>query len=291
MQQHSIEFSIERMSCVFNVSRSGFYKFLKAIPSDRKKVDELLLVKIKNIHQESRQTYGSPRIHAELISKGDICSRKRICRLMKKSGIQAKMKKRFKITTKASAKAIAAPNLLQQDFTAVIPNQSWVADITYIATAEGWLYLSAIVDLFSRRIVGLAMSERITTELISAALNQALTHRKPAAGLVHHSDKGCQYTSIAFQKLLKTHGIVCSMSGAGNCYDNAAMESFFHTLKTEHTYFEHYETREQAKQSIFEYVEIFYNNKRRHSTLGYLPPSVFEKQWYQQRNISLPCVH
>lgn len=276
---------------MFNVSRSGYYKFLKAIPSDRQKANETLLIKIKKIYQESRQTYGSPRIHAELIAKGENCSRKRVCDLMRKSGIQAKMKKRFKVTTKVLAQAKTAPNVLQQDFTAVTPNQSWVADITYIATAEGWLYLSAIVDLFSRRVVGLAMSKYITTDLVVTALNQALMHRKPTAGLLHHSDKGCQYTSVAFQKVLKTHGIICSMSGIGNCYDNAAMESFFHTLKTEHIYFEHYETREEAKQSIFEYVEVFYNRKRRHSTLGYLSPSAFEKQWYQQRNISFPCVH
>jgi transposase InsO family protein len=279
------------MSKVLEVSRSGYYKFLKSVTSSREKINDGLLIKIKNIHHASKKTYGSPRIHAELLAEGEHCSRKRVSRLMKKAGIQAKMKKRFKVTTKVDAKAKAAPNLLKQDFTAAMPNQRWVADITYIATAEGWLYVSAIADLFSRRIVGLAMSERMTTDLISAALNQALIRRKPAAGLVHHSDKGCQYTSSVFQELLKAHGIISSMSGTGNCYDNAAMESFFHTLKTEHTYFEHYQTREQAKQSIFEYVEVFYNRKRRHSTLGYLPPSVFEKQWYQQQDISFPCVH
>ena len=290
MQKNNKEFTIERMSKVFNVSRSGYYNFLKATPSDREKANERLLIKIKDIYQESRSIYGSPRIHAELIAQGGSCSRKRVSRLMKAAGIQAKMKKRFKVTTKSDSKAKAAPNLLQQDFTATMPNQRWVADITYCATAEGWLYLSAIVDLFSRRIVGFAMSERMTTSLISAALNQALIHRRPTAGLVHHSDKGCQYTSVAFQELLKINGIICSMSGTGNCYDNAAMESFFHTLKTEHIYFEHYETREKAKQSIFEYIEVFYNRKRRHSTLGYLSPDIFEKQWEQQRHFSLPCV-
>ena len=291
MRQYSKEFNVERMSKVLKVSRSGYYNFLKARPSGREEANEKLLIKIKEIYQESRGTYGSPRIHAELIANGNSCSRKRVCHVMSIAGIQAKMKKRFKVTTKSNVKAKTAPNLLQQDFTATLPNQRWAADITYVATAEGWLYISAIVDLFSRRIIGLAMAERMTADLISAALNQAVMHRKPTVGLVHHSDKGCQYTSSVFQKLLKINGIICSMSGVGNCYDNAAMESFFHTLKTEHVYFEHYETREQAKQSIFEYIEVFYNRKRRHSTLGYLSPVMFEKQWEQQQNFSLPCVH
>jgi len=291
IQQYSKEFSIERMSRVLSVSRSGYYLFLKAMTSNRENENERLLVKIKEIHYESRRTYGSPRIHAELIASGERCSRKRVYHLMKRVGIQAKMKKRFKVTTKADVNAKVAPNLIQQDFTAVMPNQRWVADITYVATAEGWLYLSAILDLFSRRIVGLAMSDSMTTDLISAALNQALTHRKPAAGLIHHSDKGCQYTSSAFQNILKINDIICSMSGTGNCYDNATMESFFHTLKTEHIRFEHYKTREQAKQSIFEYVEIFYNRKRRHSTLGYLAPDIFEKKWEQRQDFCIHCVH
>lgn len=227
--------------------------------------------KIKLIHAKSRETYGSPRIHATLPLEGETCSRNRIARLMKKSGIQAKMKKRFKITTKVNPKAKAAPNVLNRDFTAMKPNQRWVADITYVATAEGWLYVAAVLDLYSRRIVGLSMNERITTSLVRNALEQALIHRKPQPGLMHHSDKGCQYTSQEFQALLKAHQIIISMSGTGNCYDNAAMESFFHTLKTEH-----YLTREQAKQSIFEYVEVFYNRQRLHSTLGYVTPNDFE---------------
>jgi putative transposase len=291
MNQYNREFSIERMSKVFHVSRSGYYRFVKSGPSKRERANKELLIKIKTIHRESRCTYGSPRIHAELVAGGEVCSRKRVSRLMKKEGLQAKMKKRFKVTTKVDAKAKAAPNLLQKDFAADKPNQRWVADITYIATREGWLYVSAILDLFSRRIVGLAMSDRISTDLVLAALHQAITHRQPKAGLMHHSDKGCQYTSHDFQKMLKMHGIVPSMSGTGNCYDNAAMESFFHSLKTEHVYFEHYNTREEAKSSIFEYVEVFYNRKRRHSTLGYLPPISFEKEWYQQQGVFLPSVH
>jgi transposase InsO family protein len=290
MRRHKNEFNIERMSKVFNVSRSGYYHFINAMPSKRAKENEKLLEKIKLIHHDSRQTYGSPRIHAELKVRGEICSRKRVANLMQQNNLQAKMKKRFKITTRVNYKAKAAPNLLKRDFTAQQPNQCWVADITYVATAEGWLYVAAVLDLFSRCIVGLAMSDRITTDLVLTALQQALRHRQPVSNVTHHSDRGCQYTSDNFQQLLKKHDIICSMSGAGNCYDNAAMESFFHTLKTEHIYFEYYSTREQAKHSIFEYVEIFYNRKRRHSTIGYNSPIAFEKQWFQQQGVSLSSV-
>lgn len=290
MKKHSHEFSIERMSKIFKISRSGYYKFAVSGLSRRMMENERLLEKIKVAHGNSRKTYGSPRIHKELKSQGEICSRKRVAKIMRENGIIAKMKKRFKVTTKVAAKAKTAPNLLKQDFTAERPDQRWVADITYIATAEGWLYLAVILDLFSRQIVGLSMNERMTTDLISAALVQAVTHRKPTKDLTHHSDKGCQYTSAEFQSLLKRHEIIVSHSGTGNCYDNAVMESFFHTLKTEHIYFEHYQTREQAKQSIFEYVEVFYNRQRRHSTLGYLSPVDFEKQWYQQQGVLLPTV-
>lgn len=291
MKQHQTEFSLERMSCVFQVSRSGYYRYLNAPPSQRARENQRLSEKIKAIHAASRQTYGSPRIQAELREQGETCSRKRVARLMRQEGLQAKMKQRFKTTTRVNPAAKAAPNLLAQDFTAQQPDQRWVADFTYVATLEGWLYVAAVLDLFSRRIVGLAMSERMTADVVIKALQQALIHRQPPSGLMHHSDQGCQYTSESFQRLLKQHGITASMSGTGNCYDNAAMESFFHTLKTEHIYFEHYLTREQAKQSIFEYVEVFYNRQRRHSTLGYVSPLVFEKQWQQLQDVSLLSVH
>jgi len=210
---------------------------------------------------------------------------------MKKAGLAAKMKKRFKVTTKANPKAIAAPNLLQQDFTAEQPNQRWVADFTYVATQEGWLYVATVLDLFSRRIVGLAMSDRMTADLVSQALQQALKHRQPPSDLIHHSDRGSQYTSSCFQELLQEHNIISSMSGTGNCYDNAAQESFYHTLKTEHVYFEFYKTREEAKLSIFEYIEVFYNRERRHSTLGYCSPMIFEEKWEKQQKLSLSSVH
>ena len=291
MKAHESEFSIERMSSVFNVSRSGYYHFINATPSQRKQENHRLLTKINAIYEASRHTYGSPRIYAELCDMGEVCSRKRVAKMMNKAGIAAKMKKRFKVTTRANPQARPAPNLLQQNFTAEAPNKHWVADFTYIATKEGWLYVATVLDLFSRRIVGMSMSDRMTTELVTQALQQALTHRKPPARLIHHSDRGCQYTSNDFQELLKKHDIIASMSGVGNCYDNATQESFYHTLKTEHVYFEYYKTREQAKQSIFEYVEVFYNRQRRHSTLGYVSPMVFENKWWQQLGVSFHGVH
>jgi transposase InsO family protein len=291
MRTHAAEFSVERMSKVLGVSRSGYYGFSKAMLSARAQEEKRLCEAIKRIHQASRYTYGSPRIHAELQEEGEMCSRKRVSKMMKKLGVVAKMKKRFKVTTRANPKAIPAPNLLQQDFTAEKPNQRWVADFTSIATQEGWLYVAAVLDLFSRRIVGLAMSDRMTDDLVIAALKQALTHREVTIGLTHHSDRGSQYSSNYFRELLKKYCIIASMSGVGNCYDNAAMESFFHTLKTEHVYFEFYKTREQARTSIFEYVEVFYNRQRRHSTLGFVSPVTFESQWEKQKGVSLPSVH
>jgi len=281
MQQHAQEYSIKKMAKIFSVSRSGYYQFITTKLSARAKENQRLCNAIKTIHDGSRQTYGSPRIWAELRANGEQCSRKRVCKLMKTAGIAAKMHKRFKATTIVHPKATAAPNVLQQDFTATAPNQRWVADITLLKTQEGWLYVAAILDLFSRSIVGLAMKARMTADLVTCALQQALIHRKPESGLIHHSDRGSQYTSEAFKALAGRHDITLSMSSTGNCYDNAVMESFFHTLKTEHTYFEHYDTREQATQSLFEYVEVFYNRQRRHSTLGYLSPLDFEKQWQQ----------
>lgn len=275
---------------MLGVSRSGYYRFTGRKPSQRYQEEERLMKKINGIHKQSRQTYGSPRIHAELKDQGESCSRQRVARLMKKAGIAAKMVRKFKVTTRVDAKATTAPNLLKQDFTAATPNERWVADITYVWTLEGWLYVACVLDLFSRKIVGLAMSDRMKEGLVMAALRQALMHRRPGNGLLHHSDKGGQYTGRAFQRMLAEHHITVSMSGTGNCYDNTAMESFFHKLKTEHVYFERYATRKQAEKSIFEYVEVFYNRQRRHSTLNYMTPLTFE-QHYQQSLVSLPCVH
>ena len=276
---------------MLGVSRSGYYSFTKRLPSQRQQDEDKLMVKIQKVYEASRRTFGSPRIHAELKEQGETCSRQRIARVMKKAGIMAKMTKKLKVTTKVDTQAKAAPNLLEQNFTADQPNRRWVADISYVWTVEGWLYVAAVLDLFSRRIVGLAMQDRMTDDLVMAALEQAFIHRSPGGDLIHHSDKGSQYTSRDFQKMLEQYHITASMSGTGNCYDNAAMESFFHTLKTEHVYFERYQTRDQTKQSIFEYVEVFYNRQRRHSTLNYKSPLAFEENYKQQSASCLLTVH
>lgn len=282
MRDESVNWTIEDMARILGVSRSGYYQFCRRSPSKRQLENEALLGEIQRVFQRSRETYGSPRIHAELKEQGQKCSRPRVARLMKKFGIAAKMRRLFRTTTTPSYRRVAAPNLLEQDFTAAAPNQKWVADVTYIRTMEGWLYLAVVLDLYSRKVVGLAMDKSLHTELVLKALEQALQRRQPAEGLRHHSDRGCQYTSDAFQALLAKNKVACSMSGTGNCYDNAVAESFFHTLKTEWIYFERYDNREQARRSIFEYVEVFYNNQRRHSTVGYLSPAEFERRYYQQ---------
>lgn len=280
------------MAHTLAVSRSGYYRYCRAKVSQRQQSNHELVRAIKVIHKQSRQTYGSPRIHAELKAQGYVCSRPRVARLMKQQDIAAKMKQRFKKkTTRVNRQATVAVNVLQQDFSAQRPNQRWVSDITYISTGEGWLYLTVLLDLFSRKVVGMATSTSLENALVIQALKQALGRRQRQGDLLHHSDKGCQYTSRAFRTLLHQENISCSMSSTGNCFDNAAMESFFHTLKTEHVYFETYQTREEAQASIFEYVEVFYNNQRRHSTLDYLTPAEFENNYYQQQKVSFQDVY
>ena len=279
MKKHFKEFDVEKMAKVLKVSRSGYYAFIRRPESIRSKDNRRLTDKIMNLHNASRQTYGSPRIHAELKSRGEYCSRKRVARLMRKSNICAKMckkRKKFSYMTSKDASLIA-PNHLQQQFTAASQNKVWVSDITYIPTKEGWLYPCAFIDIYSRKVVGLSMSSRMDTTLISRALQQAIMHRKPSKGLMHHSDRGSQYTSTDFKALAFSNDIKLSMSGKGCCYDNAVAESFFHTLKTEHVNFCSFKTREEGVNSLFEYVEVFYNRERRHSTLGYLSPVEFEE--------------
>lgn len=281
MLTYKEDWPIKDMTKMLGVTRSGYYKYSKRRPSKWEKENSILLEIILNIFEKSHQTYGSPRVQAELKAQGLSCSRKRVARIMQKAGLAAKMRQSFRRTTRVDGRRKAAPNLLEQDFSAAMPNQKWVADITYVKTLEGWLYVSIILDLFSRKVIGLAMGATLQTGLVLQTLHQALQRRKPKNDLQHHSDRGCQYTSEIFQKLLEENNITCSMSGTGNCYDNAVAESFFHTLKTECVNFEDYETREQAKQSIFEYIEVFYNNQRRHSTLGYCSPAEFERRFYQ----------
>lgn len=277
MKEKREEFSIEKMAKVFEVSVNGYYSYLKRASSGREKENSDLMVMIKKIYHEGRCMYGSPRIQAKLKQMGKKCSRKRVGKLMKKQGLAAKMRKSWKRTTKQS-KREAAKNLVCQEFRVSSANRVWVSDITYIKTKEGWLYLSTVLDLYSRKVIGLSMGKRLDTSLVEKALNQAVCHRNPAEGLIHHSDRGCQYTSEEFSKKAKKHGIVLSMSSTGNCYDNAVAESFFHTLKTEHVYQNKFSTREEAKRSIFDYIEVFYNRQRMHSFLGNLSPEEFERK-------------
>ena len=269
------------MCKVLDVSRSGYYAWRGRPPSKREMANRRLYKKIKAVYNESHQTYGSPRIYEALKQQGITCSENRVARLMRLRGLRAKKTKRFKTTTKRDKAARAAPNLLERDFTADRPNQKWVTDITYIRTAEGWLYLAAVLDLFSRRIVGWAMSDRMTSDLTVSALKMAVQRRQVDPGLLHHSDQGSQYTAEEYQQLLEDWGIKVSMNGAGSWYDNAAMESFFGTLKGEWVYHHAYRTRIQARADIFYYIEAFYNRRRLHSTLGYLSPMAYEQRYHE----------
>ena len=278
IQAEKAHYPIHLMCQVLQVSRSGFYDWQGRPPSKQTKEDQRLLTKIQAIHKASRETYGSPRIHDDLRDDGETCGKHRTARIMKENGIRAKTSKKFKATTNSEHHYPVASNLLNQEFSAAAPNQCWTSDITYIETAEGWLYLAVVLDLYSRAIVGWAMDRRMTRQLVRDALMMALWKRGKVKGLLLHSDRGTQYASEDYQRLLKSNGITCSMSRKGNCYDNAAMESFFGTLKQELVHHERYASREQAKASIFEYIEVFYNQQRKHSAINYLAPMVFEQQ-------------
>ena len=278
IKEHCSEFRVGKMCRVLGVAPSGYYHWLKREPSNREKQNCILLKEIRKIYKRKRRTYGSPRITDELRDKGYACSRPRVARIMRRAGIYAKIKKKFKVTTQSKHNYPVSPNLLKQYFKAYFPDTVWTSDITYIWTRQGWLYLTIIMDLFNREIVGWSMSNRLSASTTTVpALIHAYNRRKPGSGLVFHSDQGIQYACDNFRNYLKAYKMVQSMSRKGNCYDNAVTESFFHTLKTEHVYFEKYETRDEAKNSIFEYIEIFYNRERKHSALGYKTPVEFRK--------------
>jgi putative transposase len=282
IEDHRQEFRVRLMCRVLDVSSSGYYAWRKRPSSAREMANNTLLKEIKAAHQASNGVYGSPRIYHEVKGKVN-CSQNRVARLMKKHGIAAKQKRRYKRTTKANGAHPVAPNLVDRDFSATAPNEKWTTDITYIPTLEGWLYLAVVLDLFSRRIVGWAMSARMTSELVVDALHMAIRERQPPPGLIHHSDRGSQYTGLLYQQLLKSHHFQVSMSGTGNCYDNAPAESFFGSLKMELVHHIFYETRAQARTDIFFYIEAFYNRQRRHSTLGYVSPAAHEAAYYQHQ--------
>ena len=274
---HRRLFRVEKMCRVLKVSPSGYYGWLKRPESRRSQENRFLLWEIKLVHERSRKRYGSPRVTAELHAEGVRCSENRVARLMRLGGIRAKTKRKFKATTDSKHGHPVAPNLLDRQFTVDRPNRVWVSDITYIWTAEGWLYLAGVLDLYSRMVVGWSMNNRVTGELTRDALQQAIGRRRVQPGLLHHSDRGSQYAAGDYQDLLQDHQMICSMSRKGDCWDNAPMESFFATLKRELVLCERFATRDDAKAKIFEYIEVFYNRQRRHSSLGYYSPVEFER--------------
>jgi putative transposase len=272
-------FPVRVLCRMLDVSRAGFYAWQARPPAARTQQDQRLGVEIQTIHAETRQRYGSPRVHAELRERGHRVGRKRVARLMRRHGLCARRRRRFRITTDSTHLLAVAPNILARQFAVPAPDTAWVTDITYLWTEEGWLYLAVILDLFSRAVVGWALSARITRDLTLQALTMALGRRHPPRGLLHHSDRGSQYASADYRQALRRHGIVCSMSRRGNCWDNAVAESFFATVKVELAHEVSWATRRQAGSDVFEYIEQFYNGQRRHSALGYLSPLTFERRW------------
>lgn len=264
---------------MLQVSRSGYYTWLKRPESNRSRENRQLVEQIRDIHEQSRRTYGSPRVYAELQTMGVICSENRVARLMRLNGIAVEKKRKFAKTTDSNHQLPIAPNLLDQQFEVSKPDVVWTTDITYIWTKQGWLYLAIVLDLFSRRIVGWSMAPTLERTLVMAALQMAIMIRTPAEGLMHHSDRGSQYASYDYQKILQQKKIVSSMSRRGNCYDNAPTESCFATLKRELVYRRNYTSHAEARQDIFEYIEVWYNRRRKHSAIGYMSPVEYEQQW------------
>jgi putative transposase len=276
---------IERKACsisllceVLQVSRTGYYSWRTRGKSARQKEYDSLIPVVKQAHKISQETYGARRISEEVEAQGIPCGRVKAKTLMKLAGVCAKQKKKFKVTTDSKHNLPVAPNLLNREFEVAVPDQVYVSDITYIWTSEGWLYLAIVLDLFSRQVVGWSLNSRMSRRLVMDALQMAIWRRRPASGLLFHSDRGSQYCSADFQKMLKKHKMISSMSRKGNCWDNAVAESFFGSLKTERVFFSNYTTRDEARKDIVDYIEMFYNSRRRHSYLGYVSPKEFEKR-------------
>ena len=269
--------SVPTLCRMLGVSRSGYYAWRSRPPSERARFDAVLSEKIETIHRNSRATYGAPRVHAELTALGVRCGRKRVARLMRRAKLRGCLRGRRMKTTHRTALQQAAPDLVERNFVAGEPDRLWVADITYVRSGEGFVYLAFILDVCTRRVVGWSMAAHLRTEIVVDALQMAIARRKPAPGLVHHSDRGVQYTSLSFGKRLEDEGLLPSMGRVGSAYDNALAESFVATLKTELLYRNTWPTRQAARTAIFEYIEGFYNTRRRHSALGYLSPAEFEE--------------
>jgi len=285
IRAHAHEFRVTRLCHVLQVSKAGYYAWVKRPCSARAQADAVLAATIRTVHQASRATYGSPRIHAELQARGHRVSAKRVARVMRDGQIVAKRRRRFCVTTQSQHAHPTAPNVLNRQFavaTVAAVNRVWATDITYIPTHEGWLYLAIVLDLASRRVVGWAMRSTLDHRLALEALQMALQHRQPTPGVLHHSDRGVQYACGEYRALLNGQGMTCSMSRTGNCWDNAVAESFFATLKTELVDGTQWPTRVIARAALFEYIEVWYNRQRRHSSLGYLSPADYEALWLGQ---------
>lgn len=276
IQAQKANHSVALMCEVLGVSRSGFYAWCNRTPSVRAQKDAELSAHVIAVHNESHQRYGSPRIHRALRARDIRLSRKRVARLMAENGLRARFKRRFVRTTDSRHALPVAKNILNREFTPAAPNRVWASDITYIPTGERWLYLAVVIDLYSRMVVGWAVSEHTDTSLVATAFKRAVRNRRPGPGAIHHSDKGTQYASHEYRALLERSGFVASMSRTGNCWDNACVESFFSSLKNEMVHRYDFATREHARRALFDYIEVFYNRKRLHSSLGYRSPVAYE---------------
>jgi len=279
IEQHCDSYPVQLLCTALQVSDSGFTSWQRSDGPKKWWSDRELLKRIREIHEETKAAYGSPRIYQELKGLGIPVSKGRVERLMRENGLRGRHKRRFKATTDSKHTLPVAPNRLEQNFVTERPDQAWTADITYIATAEGWLYLAIVLDLYTRQIVGWAMRERMTKDLVIDALRMAWFRRRPAPGLIHHSDRGSQYCSHEFHKQLVAYEMLASMSRKGNCWDNATSESFFNSLKNERVHGSRYETRDAARADIFDYIEVFYNRRRRHSALGGESPAAVYEAW------------
>jgi transposase InsO family protein len=277
MRGHQEQFKVSPMCRALLVSRSGYYSWRNRKESKRSEQNRTVLIEIKKVHEENREAYGAVKTWQELKAQGIECGRHRVARLRRQAGIEARRKRRFRITTQSRAGLVAAENKLNQRFEVGTADRAWVGDITFIATGSGWLYLAVLLDLYSRRVVGWAMSERIDQQLVLDALIMGLGQCRAQAGLIHHTDQGRQYSSTAYVEMLKRHGMIQSMSRRGNCYDNAAAESFFSSLKNELVNHYSFKTREEARTAVFEYIEVFYNRQRRHQSLDYVSPVDYER--------------
>jgi len=277
IHEHLKDYSVRLMCRVLGVSPSGYYAWCSRPESTRSREDRRLLAKIRAFHEQSRGSYGSARIHADLQEDGEGCGRHRVARLMRQDGLAGKKARQFRTTTDSRHSDPVAPNLLDQEFSVETPNTVWAGDITYLRTREGWLYLAVLLDLCSRFVVGWSLSSSLDRELSLEALEQAVARRRPGPGLLHHTDRGSQYTCGEYRDRLDELGLTVSMSGKGNCYDNAVVESFFDSLKTELDQ-QVFASREHARRAVFDYIEVFYNRRRRHSTLGNVSPAAYEQR-------------